>query len=142
MQPPGWRFFSSCPFPESIIFLFRPNIFREWKTERRIVEKGETQKQPSRRDLLKNGLLKIYSKFTGEHLCRNAISIKLLGNFVEITLRHGCSPVNLLHILRTRLPKNSSWELLLERDWQWVKTKRTGVREIKYWGLENFRNFI
>ena len=33
-------------------------------------------------------------QFTGEHPCRNAISIKLLCNFIEIALRHGCSPVN------------------------------------------------
>ena len=26
---------------------------------------------------------------------------------IEITLRHGCSPVNLLHIYRTPLPKNT-----------------------------------
>ena len=43
-------------------------------------------------------LLRICSKFTGEHPCRSVISIKLQINFVEITLRHGCSPVNLLHI--------------------------------------------
>ena len=37
------------------------------------------------------------------------------GNFnkVEITLRHGCSPVNLLHIFRTTFPKNTSGGLLL-----------------------------
>ena len=34
------------------------------------------------------GVLKIYSKFTGEHPCRNGISIKLLRNFIEITFRH------------------------------------------------------
>ena len=28
------------------------------------------------------------------HPCRNVISIKLLWNFIEITLRHGCSPVS------------------------------------------------
>ena len=28
-------------------------------------------------------------------------SIKLLCNFIEIALRHGCSPANLLHIFRT-----------------------------------------
>ena len=33
--------------------------------------------------------------------CRKAISIKLLCNFTEVTLQHGCSPVNLLHIFRT-----------------------------------------
>ena len=32
---------------------------------------------------------------------------------VEITLRRGCSPVNLLHIFRTTFPKNTSGGLLL-----------------------------
>ena len=35
------------------------------------------------------GVLKICSKFTGEHPCSSVISIKLLSNFNEITLRHG-----------------------------------------------------
>ena len=39
--------------------------------------------------------------------------IKLLCNFIEITLRHGCSPVNLLHIFRTPFSKNTSGCLLL-----------------------------
>ena len=55
------------------------------------------------------GVLKIGSKFTGEHPCRSMIKM-----FIEITLRHGCSPVNLLHIFRTLLPKNTSWWLLLK----------------------------
>ena len=38
-------------------------------------------------------VLKILSKFTGEHPCRRVISIKLLCNFIEITLYHGCSSV-------------------------------------------------
>ena len=33
--------------------------------------------------------------------------------FIEITLRHGCSPVNLLHMFRTTFPKNTDGELLL-----------------------------
>ena len=37
----------------------------------------------------------------------------LQSNFIEITLRHGCSPVNLLHIFRTLFPKNTSGWLLL-----------------------------
>ena len=44
-------------------------------------------------------ILKICSKFTGKHPCQSVISIKLQSNFIEITLRHGCSPVSLL-ILR------------------------------------------
>ena len=43
---------------------------------------------------LRKGVLKICTKFTGEHPCRSAISIKLLWNFIEITLRHACSPAN------------------------------------------------
>ena len=39
---------------------------------------------------------------------------KLQSNFIEITLRHGCSLANLLHIFRTFLPKNTSGGLLLE----------------------------
>ena len=58
-------------------------------------------------------VLKICSKFTGEHPCQNVISIKWLCYFIEITLRHRCSPVNLLHICRTPFPKNTSSGRLL-----------------------------
>ena len=34
-------------------------------------------------------------------------------NFIEIALRHGCSPVYLLRIFRTPFPKNTSGRLLL-----------------------------
>ena len=61
---------------------------------------------------LGKGVLKICSKFTGEHPCRSAISIKLL----EIKLPHGCPPVNLLHVFRTSFPKNTS-EGLLSISW-------------------------
>ena len=63
---------------------------------------------------LEKGVLKLCNKFTGEHPCRGVISIKLLCNFIEITLSHACSHVNLLEIFRTRFSKNSSgWLLLL-----------------------------
>ena len=62
---------------------------------------------------LRNDVLKICSKFTGEHPCQSVISIKLQSSFIEITLRHGCSPVNLLHISRTPFLKNTSGWLLL-----------------------------
>ena len=60
----------------------------------------------------RKGVLKIYSKLTGEHPCWSMISIKLLCNFIEITIRHGCSPVTLLHIFRTAFLKNTSEWLL------------------------------
>ena len=38
---------------------------------------------------------------------------KCSSKFIEITLQHECSPVNLLHIFRTHFPKNTSEWLLL-----------------------------
>ena len=58
-------------------------------------------------------VMKIWSKFTGEYPCRSAISLKLLCNFIEIALWHGCSPVNLLYIFRTIFPKSTSEWLCL-----------------------------
>ena len=40
-------------------------------------------------------VLKLSSTLTEEYPCRSVISIKLQSNFIEITLWHGCSPVNL-----------------------------------------------
>ena len=63
---------------------------------------------------LGKGVQKLYSKFKGEHSCASVISIKLLCNFIKITLRHECSPVNLLHIFRIPFLKNTSgWPLLI-----------------------------
>ena len=50
---------------------------------------------------------------------------KAASNFIEITLRHGCSPVNLQHIFRTPFPKNTTRRLFLGfgvsyGDWCWV----------------------
>ena len=41
--------------------------------------------------LLRKAVMKICSKFTGEHPCRSVICEKVKS---EITLRHECSPVN------------------------------------------------
>ena len=61
---------------------------------------------------LEKTVLKICSKFTEEHPWRRTISIKLQSNFIEITIRYGCSLVNLLHIFRTPFPKNTTGGLL------------------------------
>ena len=67
---------------------------------------------------LGKAVLKICSKFSWEHPCQNVILIKLLCNFIEITLRHGCSPVTLMHIFRTPFPQNTSeWLLLFRVKW-------------------------
>ena len=63
---------------------------------------------------LRKGVLRTCSKFTREYPCQNVISIMLQSNFIEITLPHGCFPVNLLHIFRTPFLKNTSGRLLLK----------------------------
>ena len=63
--------------------------------------------------LLRKNVLEIYSKFAGENTCQSVISTKLLCNFIEITLHHGGSPLNLMYIFRTTFPKNTSGGLLL-----------------------------
>ena len=70
---------------------------------------SEVQKIRSRPPevFLRKGVLKICSKFTGEHL-------------IEITLRHGCSPVNLQHIFRIPFHKSTSGRLLL-KDTQMIR---------------------
>ena len=64
---------------------------------------------------LVKGVLNICSKFTGEHLCPNVISMKLLRNIIKIKLRDRCSPANLLHIFRIPFPKNTPGGLLLKK---------------------------
>ena len=95
--------------------------------------------------------LKICGKFTGEHPCPSAISIKFQSTFVEITLRHGCSPVSLLHNFRTTFYKNTSGWLLLTSEpiWQhygssseWSRyTGSTGILLMKeYFYFITFNN--
>ena len=62
---------------------------------------------------LVKGVLKTCIKFTGEHLCRSAISINMRSNFIGITLQHGQSPANVIHVFRTPFTKNTSGWLLL-----------------------------
>ena len=50
---------------------------------------------------LAKGVLKMCNKFTGEHPCRKVVAKQLQSNFIEITLRHECSPVNFQHIFAT-----------------------------------------
>ena len=63
---------------------------------------------------LRKGVLKIWRKLqenTHAEMWFKLILIKLL---IQITLRHGCSPVNLLHIFRTPFLKNTPGRLLLD----------------------------
>ena len=72
---------------------------------------GQSSLRVSCKRALRKGVLKICSQFRGEHPCRSVVSIKLQSNFIEITLRHGRSPVNFLHIFKTS-------ENLWKQDWK------------------------
>ena len=79
----------------------------------------------SRSDVFsRKSVLKICSKFTGENPCRSVIL------FIEITFRHGCSPVNLLHIFRTSFPSNTSGWLLLNR-YQWGRNFSARILQVQ-----------
>ena len=73
-----------------------------------IVIKNNSKEAALQRSSQEKDVLKLCSKFTGEYPCRSKVSIKLHCNFIEITLRHRCSPVNLLHIFRVSFLKNTS----------------------------------
>ena len=65
-----------------------------------------------------------------EHPCRSVISISLWSNFTEISLRHWCSAVNVLHIFRTHFSKNISGGMLLQvkRNGTWLKNNDRNSR--------------
>ena len=92
-------FLGSCQ--TLVIELFVETVFSFYRGSRPAVFLG------------KGVIRKICSKFTRKHPCRSAISIMLQSKSIEITLRHGCFPANLLQILRTSFPKNTSRRLIL-----------------------------
>ena len=84
--------------------------------------------------VLGKGVLKICSKFTGEHPCRNVISIKLQSISIEIPLLHWYPLVNLLYIIRTPFHKNTSGELLVSLE---AKTSlcKSLIRQLYFYRL-------
>ena len=60
------------------------------------------------------------------------ILIKLLCNFIEIPLRHGCSPVNLLHIFRIPFHKNTYGRLFLIHGLEEVTKIYENMQNVQY----------
>ena len=77
----------------------------------------------------------MYSKFRGEQPCRSAISENLLCIFIEIILRYGCSPVNLLYIFRTPFPNTSGGLLLNIRAIAWRTEWKNKLKTSWGWSL-------
>ena len=106
---------TKCPFPFFVLCL---NIQKKANMLRERDLKCSSFRSSYPEVFVGKGVLKLCSKFTGEHPCRSAISIKLQSNFIEIALRHECSPVNLLHIFKTPFLKNTS---------EWLPLKFTEI---------------
>ena len=92
------QYFVRIMFMNSTIFIKKPSNFLEVMV---LIFKLKTIRSSRLKIFLEKGVLKIYSKFTGQ----SAISIKL---------QNECSPVNLLHIFRTSFSGNTSGRLLLK----------------------------
>ena len=101
-----------CYFSFTIYSVFTFGQFTDHNSGR----KQENYRSSHPEVFLGKGVLKIRSRCRGENPCQSALSIKLLCNFIEITLQNGCSPVNLWHIFRTPFLKNTSEWLLLKLD--------------------------
>ena len=86
-----------------------------------------------KREFSSNSLIdQAAAKKQNEDIILNMPMPKLLCNFIEVALRHGCSPVNVLHIFRTPFPKNTSgWLLLMLAEqitegpqcWEYIKSE-------------------
>ena len=99
---PYFRILCSLYFVKSLWVLF----LCQW---------NEEQKQPSRDVLRKRcseNMQQIYRRAPMPKSDFNKVAKQ--NKFIEITLRHGCSPADLLHIFGTPFPKTSSGLLLLE----------------------------
>ena len=85
------------------MIVFSTNIYVIYKSNIGIVPSNTTAANRSNHPevFLRKVVLKICCKFTGEHLCQGAIS-----------LRHGCSLINLLIIFRTPFPENTFENLI------------------------------
>ena len=59
----------------------------------------------------KKGVLRNFAKFTGKHLCHSLFFNK--NTLLKKRLWHGCFPVNLCEIIRTRFFTEHMWLLLL-----------------------------
>ena len=75
---------------------------------------GNTDSEAAVQDVLKKrcceNMQQIYTRPTMQKCNFNKVAHQL----IEITLRHGYSPVHLLHIFRTPFPRNTSGWLLLQ----------------------------
>ena len=72
---------------------------------------------------LGKGVLKMCSKFTGEHPCRSAISITLLCNFIDAFVSEICHPLeeqNIINLAQSQFDhlKNLNLQIKIQSEYQ------------------------
>ena len=85
----------------------------ENKIQEHVVSERENLQKQSSRGVLKKRCSKNIHQIYRKTPMPKWNFCKVVCSFIEITLRHGCSPVNLLYIFRTPFLKNTSRRLLL-----------------------------
>ena len=107
---------SSCPDFSANIFFFEVVIYSFLNFGKKAMIITSLQKQPTRVVLMKTrseNMQQIYRRTLTPKCDFNKVALQ--SNFVEITLQHGFSPVNLLHIFRIPFTRNTSGWLLRSR---------------------------
>ena len=103
------------------------NGFSAWKYEKCYSRSSHPEV------FLRKVVLKICSRFTGEDPCWSAILTNLQSSLIEITLRHWCSPVNLLQVAehlfwRTALDGcfcfSDNWKFIWLKEWNQVQVNK------------------
>ena len=93
-------------------------------------EKLYKQKQPSRGVLRKRCSENIQQNYRIAPMPKWDFNKKLQSNFIEISVRHGRSPVNLLHIFRTTFPENISGRLLMYKTFKEFISSNAASRDL------------
>ena len=103
------------------------------------------QKKHSRGGILRNRCSENMRPIHKKYLCRSVILTKLLlCSFIDIALRHGCFPVNFLHIFRTLFKKTpmegSFWAVnnQINLDHDSGQTKMTKLASFNSFLVKNF----
>ena len=80
-------------------------------SKQRVIQNKKSNFRSSHPD----GVLKKRCSENMQQIYRRTLMPKCyFSNFFDIALRHGCSPVNLLHVFRTIFPRNTSGWLLVK----------------------------
>ena len=98
---------------QTALFIKQEKVKKKRKEIQYLIHRSSHQKSS-----LKKGVLRNFTKFTGNHLCQGLFFNKVAGlrpaNLLKKRLWHRCCPVNFANFLRTPFLHNISGRLLLD----------------------------